>query len=48
MDADLPMDIRNYRKIAAVYHDGRSIAELPGARGNESSYLRIKNNGERF
>jgi imidazolonepropionase-like amidohydrolase len=30
LDADPLVDIRNTRKIAAVYHDGRSIAELPG------------------
>jgi imidazolonepropionase-like amidohydrolase len=30
LDADPLVDIRNTQKIAAVYHDGRSIAELPG------------------
>jgi imidazolonepropionase-like amidohydrolase len=30
LDADPLVDIRNTRKIATVYHDGRSIAELPG------------------
>ena len=30
LDADPLGDIRNTRKIVAVYHDGRSIADLPG------------------
>jgi len=30
LDADPLVDIRNTRKIFAVYHDGRSIAGLPG------------------
>jgi imidazolonepropionase-like amidohydrolase len=30
LDADPLTDIRNTRKIFAVYHDGNSIAELPG------------------
>ena len=30
LDADPLADIRNTRKIVAVYHDGRSIADLPG------------------
>jgi imidazolonepropionase-like amidohydrolase len=30
LDGDPLTDIRNTRKIAAVYHDGRSIADLPG------------------
>jgi imidazolonepropionase-like amidohydrolase len=29
LDADPLMDIRNTQKIFAVYHDGRSVAELP-------------------
>jgi imidazolonepropionase-like amidohydrolase len=31
LDADPLIDIRNTQKIFAVYHDGRSIADLPGA-----------------
>jgi imidazolonepropionase-like amidohydrolase len=30
LDADPLADIRNTRRIVAVYHDGRSIADLPG------------------
>jgi imidazolonepropionase-like amidohydrolase len=30
VDGDPLVDIRNSRKIVAVYHDGRSIADLPG------------------
>jgi imidazolonepropionase-like amidohydrolase len=30
LDADPLVDIRNTRKIVAVYHDGRSISDLPG------------------
>ena len=30
LDGDPLVDIRNTRKIVAVYHDGRSIADLPG------------------
>jgi len=30
LDADPLADIRNTRRILAVYHDGRSIADLPG------------------
>ncbi|HEX4577823.1 MAG TPA: hypothetical protein VH117_10765 [Edaphobacter sp.] len=30
VDADPLTDIRNTQKIFAVYHDGRSIADLPG------------------
>jgi imidazolonepropionase-like amidohydrolase len=30
LDADPLVDIRNTRKLFAVYHDGRSIANLPG------------------
>jgi imidazolonepropionase-like amidohydrolase len=30
LDADPLVDIRNTRKIVAVFHDGRSIADLPG------------------
>ena len=30
LDADPLVDIRNTRNIVAVYHDGRSIADLPG------------------
>jgi imidazolonepropionase-like amidohydrolase len=30
VDADPLVDIRNTRRIVAVYHDGRSIADLPG------------------
>ena len=30
LDADPLVDIRNTRKIFAVYHDGRSVADLPG------------------
>jgi hypothetical protein len=29
VDADPLADIRNTRRIVAVYHDGRSIANLP-------------------
>jgi imidazolonepropionase-like amidohydrolase len=30
LDADPLVDIRNTRKIVAVYHNGRSVADLPG------------------
>jgi imidazolonepropionase-like amidohydrolase len=30
LDADPLVDIRNTRRIVAVYHEGRSIADLPG------------------
>ena len=30
LDGDPLIDIRNTRKIVAVYHDGRSVADLPG------------------
>jgi imidazolonepropionase-like amidohydrolase len=30
LDADPLTDIRNTRKIVAVYHDGRDVADLPG------------------
>jgi imidazolonepropionase-like amidohydrolase len=30
LDADPLVDIRNTRKIVAVYHDGHSVADLPG------------------
>jgi imidazolonepropionase-like amidohydrolase len=30
LDADPLIDIRNTQKIFAVYHDGRSVADLPG------------------
>ncbi|HTC75246.1 MAG TPA: amidohydrolase family protein [Edaphobacter sp.] len=30
LDADPLLDIRNTRKISAVYHEGRSIVDLPG------------------
>src|SRR5271154_6967568 len=30
LDADPLVDIRNTRKVVAVYHDGRSISDLPG------------------
>ena len=30
LDADPVADIRNTRRIFAVYHEGRSIADLPG------------------
>jgi imidazolonepropionase-like amidohydrolase len=30
LDADPLTDVRNTRKIYAVYHDGRAVAELPG------------------
>jgi imidazolonepropionase-like amidohydrolase len=30
LDADPLSDIHNTRKILAVYHDGRSVADLPG------------------
>jgi imidazolonepropionase-like amidohydrolase len=30
LDADPLADIRNTRKILAVYHDGRSVGDLPG------------------
>jgi imidazolonepropionase-like amidohydrolase len=30
LDADPLVDIRNTRKIVAVYHDGRNVADLPG------------------
>jgi imidazolonepropionase-like amidohydrolase len=30
LDADPLSDIHNTRKIFAVYHDGRSVADLPG------------------
>jgi imidazolonepropionase-like amidohydrolase len=31
LDADPLVDVRNTQKIFAVYHDGRSVADLPGA-----------------
>jgi imidazolonepropionase-like amidohydrolase len=30
LDADPVLDIRNTRRIFAVYHDGRSVVDLPG------------------
>ena len=30
LDADPLVDIRNTRKIFAVYHDGKSLVDLPG------------------
>jgi imidazolonepropionase-like amidohydrolase len=49
LDADPLADIRNTRRIFAVYHDGRNLVGLPGkVRETGSSAFASKIAGERF